>query len=258
MIMRAYPVTFGPVRGWAKRRGLHGLGIIPYDQLTPPQWYELIALTQGQSLAQIQAYYSATASGSKVAVGAHALPQSAYNVYQIGGVVDAAQGGHYFQYGGGYVSWAQNSGAAGVNPWGMPAQAPTPQQVAAQYAAGQASVNMQMAAPVYSQPQNTAAVIAAYNQANPQAPVVAPLPPPPSTVVNPSPPAQSTTTGTSATSPGSAVSQANGTTGASGGTVGGIISSVTTGTDWISGIPNIAVIGAGAVVAGLLLFGGKR
>ena len=83
--------------------------------------------------------------------------------------------------------------------------------------------------------------------------------PPPQQVVNPSPSTQSTTTGSSATSTGSAVSQANGGTFLTdlASTVGGFISGTnqtTTGTDWISGIPNPVVVIAG-LAAVLLLFG---
>lgn len=71
--------------------------------------------------------------------------------------------------------------------------------------------------------------------------------PPPAQVVNPSPVTQSTSTGTSATSPGSAVSQANGGTAGSSGNVN------STTTEWISGVPDWVVVVGGGLLAFLIL-----
>lgn len=239
-------------------RGLRGLGqLIPYDQITPAQWYELIAIAENQPLASVQAMYGATQPGSNVTnlqamVAAHSIPQSGYNMYQTGAIAYNPQTGH-FEYGGGTVAWAQQY-APNVNLWAFPAVAPTPAQVQASYAAGQALTQTQMAAPVYSQPQDTAAVIAAYNQANPQAPASTP------TVVNPTPPSQATSTGTAATSPSSAVSQANGQISAGTSTVNQgtfDLSSLLSGTDWIPGIPNVALLIGGGALLVLLIASGK-
>lgn len=244
-------------RGWYALRGL-GQAL---PNFSPGQWYELIALAENQPLSDVQAYYSQTATGSNITNLDVVLGQwpggiahSGYLQYQSGGVVDAPAGsGHYFQYAGGYVSWAKT---ASVNPWAIPAQAPTAQQIATQQAASTAQYQQQMSAPVYSQPQNLAAVIAAYNAANPQAP--APMPP---TVVNPSPASQSTSTGTAATSTTSAVSQANGQISAGTSTVNQgtfDLTSLLGGTDWIPGVPNVAlVIGAAGALVLLIASSGK-
>lgn len=206
------------------RRSGRGLGITSYDQLTPQQWYELIALTTNQPVSSVQAQYSATQPGAnatnlQAAIAAHSITQSAYDNYQIGGIVDAPTGGHQFQYGGGFVGWAQSAGGS-ANPWAVPAQSPTADQIAASEAAGRALVSTQAQTP---------------------------LPP---NVVNPSPATQLTTTGTAATSTTSAVSQANGTTASSGdllSTIAGYLSP-TTSTDWITGVPNWIVVAGGGLL----------
>jgi hypothetical protein len=75
-------------------------------------------------------------------------------------------------------------------------------------------------------------------------------PPPAPVVVSPSPGSQPTTTGTSKTTPTSVVSQANGTTktGADGGLISTVKGYLTDpAKDWISGVPNWAVVAAGGV-----------
>lgn len=133
-------------RGW---HSIHGLGrraglgqSLP--NLSPGQWYELIALAENQPLADVQTYYSQTATGSNVTNLDVALGQwpggiahTGYLQYQSGGVVDAPGSGHYFKYGGGYVSWAQTNSR---NQWAVPSQLPTAQQVATQQAASTAQL----------------------------------------------------------------------------------------------------------------------
>lgn len=79
-----------------------------------------------------------------------------------------------------------------------------------------------------------------------------PYAPPQPSVVNPSPPSQLTTTGSSTTAPGSAVSQANGTVaipGTTASTVGGTVSTTDTSGDIVSGLPNwMLFAGAGIVI----------
>ena len=98
------------------------------------------------------------------------------------------------------------------------------------------------------------------------APPSAPPPaaPPQPSVVNPSPPTQLTTTGSSATAPGSAVSQANGTVAVPGcdpgidplcvaSTVGGFVPTVpATSGDIVAGVPNWVLAVAGGVALVLL------
>ena len=82
-----------------------------------------------------------------------------------------------------------------------------------------------------------------------------PYAPPQPSVVNPSPSTQLTTTGSTTTAPGSAVSQANGMAAVPGtlaSTVGGVVSTTDTSGDIISGLPNWVLFVAGGVALVLL------
>lgn len=259
-------------RGW---HSIHGLGQIPklfpyplvgrnrsrglgqaLPSLSPGQWYELIALAENQPLANVQTYYSQTASGSNVTNLDVILGQwpggiahTGYLQYQSGGVVDAPAGsGHYYRYGGGYVSWAQTNS---VNQWAVPSQLPTAQQIATQQAASTAQYQLAMSAPVYTQNQNQAALIQAYNAANPKALVVA----------SPTPAAATPLAGAAPSTSVQASSQQSVSPLPPGGAV--LIGSqgttpTTTGADWIPGIPNVALLIAAGGAAVALMMAGRR
>lgn len=238
------------------------------------QWYELIALTSNQPLASVQATYSQIAPGQdyggqpyfaqkapltnlQIALGQWpgGIAHSAYLAYQQGNIVDAVQGGHYFQYGGAWVGTmgqlAQN------NPWAIPAQQPTTQQVQAATTAMFSQYQQAMAAPVYSQPQNPAAVIAAYNAANPQALVIASPTPAGTTPLAGAPPSTSVQASSqqsvSPAPPGGAVTISNGSQGTgTTTTTTGVL-----GADWIPGIPNVALLIAGGAAV-VLMMAGRR
>lgn len=215
--------------------GLRGLGQ-SLPNFNNDQWYELIALASNHPLADTRALYSQTAAGSnltnlQIALGQWpgGIAHTAYLAYSQGNIVDAVQGGHYFQYGGAWAGLDSQLGYA--NRWAVPAQQPTTQQVLAATTAMFGQYRQAMSAPVYSQNQNAAAVIAAYNAANPQAPVA----------VQAAAPTTSTTQ-QQTTSSVQAGSTATTTTSGSTATIGNFL----TGT-LVDSIPNWMLLGGGAL-----------
>lgn len=101
--------------------------LIPYDQLTNDEWYQLISLETNQPLSQVQNLYSQVQPGSTITnlqqtVGAHSTAQSAYSMYASGAIVNDPHGAYQFAYGGPYQAWALSG--APVNTWAVPQPVP--------------------------------------------------------------------------------------------------------------------------------------